>query len=377
MVDDDSFTDIKYDGRLALQQRVLPAYRAPFFDLLASSCTGGLGVFAGEPRPEEGINTSAELQTARFWKAHNRHFLSPSSGLYLCWQRGILDWLTEWRPDALIVEANPRCLSTRRGVLWGKSQGCQVIGWGLGAPPIEGRLPGLWGSIRRSWLRSLDGVIAYSQKGAAEYRAMGIPPERVFVALNAVSPSPEKPPPDRSAEFLGPPTVLFVGRLQKRKRVDLLLEACRSIPRSNQPRLVIVGDGPARREFESLAERIYPQTEFPGAVHGPDLEPYFAQADLFVLPGTGGLAVQQAMAYGLPVIVAQGDGTQADLVRPDNGWLVPSDDLPAIIRALDDALGDASRLRRMGRESYRIVREEINLSAMVKVFLQALHQVSA
>jgi glycosyltransferase involved in cell wall biosynthesis len=159
--------------------------------------------------------------------------------------------------------------------------------------------------------------------------------------------------------------------------VDLLLEACRSLPRRKQPRLVIVGDGPARREFESLAERIYPQTEFKGAIHGSDLEPYFMQADLFVLPGTGGLAVQQAMAYGLPVIAAQGDGTQADLVRPDNGWQVPADDLPAVIHALDDALGDVSRLRRMGRESYRIVRDEINLSVMVNVFLKAIRQVSA
>ena len=43
---------------------------------------------------------------------------------------------------------------------------------------------------------------------------------------------------------------------------------------------------------------------------------HFAGADLFVLPGTGGLAVQEAMSYALPVIVAKGDGTQEDLVRP-------------------------------------------------------------
>jgi glycosyltransferase involved in cell wall biosynthesis len=171
--------------------------------------------------------------------------------------------------------------------------------------------------------------------------------------------------------------VLFVGRLQRRKRLDLLLEACRSLPPSSQPRLVIVGDGPARDEFVSLAKRIYPQTEFPGALHGTDLEAYFEQADLFVLPGTGGLAVQHAMTYGLPVVAAQGDGTQVDLVRPENGWQVPSDDLPALINALGDALRDVTRLRRMGRESYRIVSEEINLSTMVQVFIQALHKVSA
>ena len=40
----------RFPGRLGLQQRVLPAYRAPFFDLLAGACQGGLSVFAGEAR---------------------------------------------------------------------------------------------------------------------------------------------------------------------------------------------------------------------------------------------------------------------------------------------------------------------------------------
>ncbi len=48
---------------------------------------------------------------------------------------------------------------------------------------------------------------------------------------------------------------------------------------------------------------------------GRNLDSYFSSADLFVLPGTGGLAVQEAMSHGLPVIMGQGDGTNDDLVR--------------------------------------------------------------
>jgi glycosyltransferase involved in cell wall biosynthesis len=106
-------------------------------------------------------------------------------------------------------------------------------------------------------------------------------------------------------------TLLFVGRLQARKRIDALLRACAEL--GTNPRLLIVGDGPERAALESLAKEIYPSAEFVGAKHGAELKPYFEQADLFVLPGTGGLAVQEAMSYGLPVIVAKGDGTQDDL----------------------------------------------------------------
>ena len=139
-----------------------------------------------------------------------------------------------------------------------------------------------------------------------------------------------------------------------------------------RPRLVVVGDGPTRDGLQALAQQVYPSAEFPGERTGADLEPYFASADLFVLPGTGGLAVQQAMAHGLPVIAAEGDGTLDALIHPANGWRVPPADLSALAEALHTALADIPRLRRMGAESYRIVAEEVNLETMVEAFLQAL-----
>jgi glycosyltransferase involved in cell wall biosynthesis len=164
-----------------------------------------------------------------------------------------------------------------------------------------------------------------------------------------------------------------VGRLQTRKRVDLLIKACAGLPEELQPHLVIVGEGPGRDELTNLARNLYPAAEFAGEKHGTELEPYFAKADLFVLPGTGGLAIQQAMAHGLPVIVARGDGTQDDLVRSENGWQVPPDDLPGLINVFQQALSDPIRLRWMGEASYRIVAEEINVDKMVEAFVNVLN----
>jgi glycosyltransferase involved in cell wall biosynthesis len=141
------------------------------------------------------------------------------------------------------------------------------------------------------------------------------------------------------------------------------------------PRLLIVGDGPERAALESLARDVYPSAEFIGAKHGVELKPYFEQADLFVLPGTGGLAVQEAMSYGLPVIVAKGDGTQDDLVRAGNGWQIQPEDYNALVSAMKNALSDRARLREMGKESFRIVSEEINIEKMVETFVDALNSV--
>ena len=360
-----------YPGKLALLQRVLPTYRAPFFDLLAESCQGGLNLCAGQPRLSEAIETTRELKVANFTPARNIHLLGGS--LYLCWQAGLPGWLAAQNPDALIVEANPRYPSTPPAIRWMKTRSRPVIGWGLGSPPLSGPLADMRRSGRLDFICQFDALLTYSQRGAAEYQELGYPAERIFVAPNAVSPRPQHTIHERAPFFKNRPCVLFVGRLQSRKRVDHLLRACGALPAEMQPRLVVVGDGPERQALELLAGQVFPSAEFAGSRHGPDLIPFFADADLFVLPGTGGLAVQEAMSHALPVIVAQGDGTQDDLVRPANGWQIPPDDLTALSAALRLALSDAACLRSMGLESYRIVSEEINLERMVEVFVEVLN----
>jgi glycosyltransferase involved in cell wall biosynthesis len=363
--------EIRFSGRLGLQQRVLPDYRVPFFGQLARACDQGFSLFAGQPRDEEAIKTAGQLEEGYLELVHNKHYFNGP--LYVCVQPGMIDWLERWQPDALIVEANSRYPSTRQAISWMKARNRPVLGWGLGAPPISGLFASLQQGVRCRFLGQLDGVIAYSQRGADEYKALGLPPDRVFVAHNAAAHRPTSPPPARPEGFERA-SVLFVGRLQSRKQLGMLFKACANFPAGQQPDLVIVGDGPARAEFEAQAQELYPQTVFAGAKHGEDLAPFFVRADLFVLPGTGGLAVQQAMSHGLPVIVAQGDGTQEDLVRSENGWLIQPGSQQSLNSVLQDALSDPARLRQMGTESYRITAEEINLEEMAASFIRAVNQ---
>ncbi len=363
---------MNFPGRVGLQQRVLPAYRAAFFDRLAEACRDGLFVYAGTPRPQEAILTTQVLRVANFTPVRNLHILRGE--LYLCLQPGLVNCLKSTRPDVLIVEANPRYLSNLEAVGWMHSHGGSALGWGLGAASLKGlwNLPRRW--LRGRLLRRFDGLIAYSSLGAEQYRAAGVPEDRVCIAPNAVSPPPG-PLPTRLPLAGRPPRLLFVGRLQARKRVDLLLRACAALKLAPKPELWIVGDGPARPALERLARSIYPSANFTGPLHGVQLERAFAGADLFVLPGTGGLAVQQAMGFGLPVIVSQADGTQSDLVGEENGWLTPPNDLTALVEAIQQALQDPARLLKKGAASHRVVVEEVNIDRMVSVFVRALNAV--
>jgi len=357
---------LTFAGRVGVQQRILPGYRKPFFEALAQACLGGLSVFAGEPRPDEAILPGGSLASAYVWPARNLHLLSGKA--YLCYQRGLIGWLESWQPELMVMEANPRYLSSGSGARWMHRRRRGVIGWGLGAPSTGWRR-----ALLRRFLTRFDALIAYSQTGAEQYAELGFPDSRIFVAHNAAVPAPAHRP-QRPPADAGPASVLYVGRLVPQKRVEILLQACATLTPS--PRLLIVGDGPERARLESMARQICPSTEFRGAQTGEPLERSLLESDIFVMPGTGGLALQQAMSAALPLISGRGDGTQADLVTPANGWVLQREDAAELAGLLAQALADRRRLRSMGEQSFRLARERFNIEAMAEAFVRAFRSVS-
>ncbi len=349
---------------VGLMQRVCAGYRVPFFDILADTLPGGLSLYAGDPRPDEMIDQSKKPERAVFYHARNLHLFSGK--YYLCVQTDIPVWLKKTDPEVLILEANMRYPMSSFAAGWMHRRQRPVIGWGLGSGSTGGRL------LQRH-LSAYDAMITYSSAGKRSYMAAGFPEERIFTACNAAAPRPVRSIPERPPNaYDGRPVVLYVGRLQTRKRLDLLMRSCAEQPAEIRPRLRIVGDGPIRSDLEKAAAELYPETEFFGPLYGEELTAQFDRADLFCLPGTGGLALQQAMASALPLIAAEADGTQADLVRPENGIIVKPGDQADLTGAITRMLSDPLRLRAMGAESFRIVRDEINLESMSAVFAGAV-----
>ena len=356
--------------KVGLVQRVLAGYRVPFFDMLADALQGELQIFSGESRPNEMIDHSRIPVSAKVWPGKNLHLFSGK--FYICLQLDILKWLKSWNPDILILEANRRYPFSIAAALWMRFRRRPVIGWGLGT--------GSTFDVSQRWfLRLFDALITYSSAGAEAYRAAGFSSDRIFIAKNAAASRPQGNMPQRAytPNWEKSPILLYVGRLQERKRVDLLIRACSVLEESFHPILWIVGDGPVREQLVEISAECFPETVFWGALYNQSLKEKFDHADLFVLPGTGGLAIQQAMASGLPVIAAEADGTQNDLIRSDNGVLIRAGDLDHLVQTIRNLLSDPIRLRKMGEASFRIVHDEINLESMTGTFIEAIHSVMA
>jgi phosphatidylinositol alpha 1,6-mannosyltransferase len=164
-------------------------------------------------------------------------------------------------------------------------------------------------------------------------------------------------------ERTGPPTVLFVGRLDEEKRVDELLRGFAALPAAapSQPaaRLEIVGDGSCRAEWVSLAERlgITERVRFAGFIGEEALLDSYARAAVFCMPGVAelqSLATMEAMAAGLPVVAADAMALP-HLVRPgQNGWLYPPGDVASLTDRLAHLLTDPNARTAMGAVSLEI-----------------------
>ena len=182
----------------------------------------------------------------------------------------------------------------------------------------------------------LDARVAVSpaaQEFAAEalHLSLGlfriIPNGVPVAAYEKAEPIPELVDPER-------PLLLFVGRLEARKGLDVLIRAFLRL-RSTMPsvRLCVLGEGPERQRCQEMVPpSIRPDVLFVGAVDEAAKPRYHASADVFVAPNTGGesfgIILLEAMAAGLPIVASDipgfrtvmKDGRQGRMVAAGNAF---------------------------------------------------------
>jgi glycosyltransferase involved in cell wall biosynthesis len=223
--------------------------------------------------------------------------------------------------------------------------------------------------------RSCDRLLAIGSANAAFYRAMGVPDDKIFLVPYSVDN-------DRfikSAELsdrqradvrkrysipLDRPSVLYAAKFTRRKRPNDLLDAARRLATdTDRPfTLVMVGSGelePALRIF--CAQHRLDNVVFTGFVNQSELPALYAASDVFVLPSESepwGLAVNEAMCAGVPVVVSRDVGCVADLVKDGvNGFTPAVGDIDGLTKALQLLIEDEGLRRRQGQASFARIQQ--------------------
>lgn len=161
----------------------------------------------------------------------------------------------------------------------------------------------------------------------------------------------------------GKVNILFLGRLEQRKGLGVLLRAYAQVKeRMPELRLVIVGPSQDRdrRRYEDFVEaQNIKDVVFAGLVSDEEKPRYFASADIYCAPNTGkesfGIVLLEAMASGLPVVASDIPGFAQVISSGREGILVRRDDPLSLASALSLLAGDTELRARLGRNGLRRV----------------------
>ncbi len=159
-------------------------------------------------------------------------------------------------------------------------------------------------------------------------------------------------------------TILFMGKLIDKKRPFDAVKAL-EILASSFPnlRLLMVGDGSLRPALaQYITEKNLRQIELVGFKNQTEIPRYYAVADIFVLPSgpgeTWGLVVNEAMNFGLPIVISDIVGCGPDLVRDGkNGYRYPIGNIEALAKSLEKLIESKERREAFGIESLEKVQE--------------------
>lgn len=344
-------------------QTCVPAYRVPVFAALAARLPN-FRVLAGERYFYEGLETVANDEP--WFSGCENRFLFRNK---FCWQKNVVNDLQA--DQALIAEFNPRILSTwrlfqarrrlgRRSLFWGHLRGL-------------GKRPRVLRFIRNRMLQIADGLVVYTETDAKELQAEGYK-KPIWVTQNScLSEADCRPVGGKQTDFI------YVGRLVKNKKVDLLIRAFARLAAAQQSAaLHVVGGGPELEDLQSIAktQNIQHRVRFWGSVSNTaKLREVYSNCLAAVSPGYVGLSAIQAMGNGIPILVADNEPHAPEIEACQDGrtaLFFESDSEEALVDSMKVVLHQKEHWKQRRQDIASFIRSTYTMEHMARVLQDAL-----
>lgn len=290
-----------------------PLYRAPLWNALLHHPGWDVHFYYGNNmNGVETIDFDREEFAAKSDKIHKvRNYWWKKNRLV--WQKGVIRECVYSNIDFAVFSGEMSRLSTWIAVIICRFRGVKVIFWEHG---LYGDEKGLKLTLKKTFLRLAHKHLLYERRAKEILIQQGFIPDNLYVVFNSLDYDYHRilrsklqglNKKDVFPFFTDPflPVLIFIGRLTRVKKLDLLLQAMNQInDKMTKVNLIIVGEGASRNRLEDLGETGLKKgwLYFTGACYDEELNGrYLSMADLCVSPGNAGLTAIHSLSFGTPV----------------------------------------------------------------------------
>lgn len=281
----------------------------------------------------------------------------------------VLQIVREVRPAVVVCMAHSGNLAHWALVRGKKLGGYRLVAWQCGFEYHPGRIKRF---LLDRFVPHFDHHLAYHSNARDYALCHGARFDQVTVVHNTVNEARIEVLPrdearrrvvERHPEIGARRIVLFVGAALAEKRIEQLMEAVTLVARPDVV-LLVVGDGVHLPTLRAAAAGRSDVVFAGSVVQG--VGPYFDAADVFVMPGTGGLGLNEAMAHGLPMLAGYADGSADDLVVDgETGFRLREGTTSELVRRLAELLDDEPLRLRLGRSGAERIRERFSFQCFL------------
>lgn len=231
-----------------------------------------------------------------------------------------------------------------------------------------------------------DAHVNYIEEAYSIYGSYGVPKEKIFITYN--SPDTDflfsiKEKIKKEVQILPENKfrIIHLSRLVEWKRVDMLVTAIKNLKNEYpQIELLVVGEGPEKEKLMTLSSSlgVSDSVKFLGGIYEPSmLGKYLMSSSVYILAGMGGLSINDAMIFGLPVICSVCDGTEKFLVKEGyNGLYFENGNQQSLESKIKFLFDNPEKRLKMAENSVKIIKNEINIHTVVDGYLKAFKYVS-
>lgn len=239
--------------------------------------------------------------------------------------------------------------------------------------------------LSRLIAKNADAVIVTGTKPYESYLRMGVKDEKIFQCIQCSNDYSREPAKELRNDLglQDKRIILYLSRIIPRKGLNYLLKAFSIIEKENNVVLIIIGEGPFKKECEKLANELcLKNVIFKGYVD--DQVSYFKACDIFVLPAIflgsdyepWGLVINEAMSFSKPIITTDAVGAAYDLVRDGyNGYVINNKNEQELYEALYKLISNVELAKQMGENSRKIFEEKNDYGKMLEAFMNSIEYV--